>query len=138
MVLIKKQDIKYLIIGILSAIALFLLFGIPTALIPNPWSVRMIEGTAYDYLFLTINSILMGAYIGVHYYKKNTNLRCNIASSSGGLGSFLAISCPICNKILVLLFGTTVLLTYFEPYRPLLGFASISLLVGAIYWRIKK
>jgi uncharacterized membrane protein len=134
----QKRKIKYWIIGILASIVLFLLFGIPTNLIPNPWFNRMVEKTTLDYFFLVAASALLGSYIGVHFYKKNVSKTCDVATYSGGIGSFLAFSCPICNKILILLFGATALLTYFEPYRPYLGAISISLLNAALYSKLKK
>ena len=133
-----KTKTKYWLIGILSSIVVFLLFGIPTALIQTPWFIRMVERSTFDYLFLITSSILLGAYIGVHYYKKNTVKKCDAITYSGGIGSFLAFGCPICNKLLVFLFGATALMTYLDPYRPILGFGSIALLGGAVYWRIKK
>lgn len=133
-----KTKIKYWIIGSLLIIALFLLLGIVTALIPNPLFSRMVKKTVLDYFFLVASSILLGTYIAVYFYKKKTSQKCTMATYSGGVGSFLAFSCPICNKLLVLLFGATALLTYFEPYRPLLGFLSVGLLSGALYFELKK
>ncbi len=132
-----SNKLKYWVIGIISAVSLFFFFGIVTALIPNPWFTRMTEKTTLDYFFLIASSILLGSYISVHFYKKGLSKKCNLTALSGGVGSFLAFSCPICNKLLLLLFGTTILLTYFEPYQPFLGFLSISLLIIALYLKIK-
>jgi len=41
---------KYVGIGILSFAGFVLLFGIPTALIPTPWFVRMISARLSDYV----------------------------------------------------------------------------------------
>ncbi len=133
-----RTKIRYLMIGIFSSMIFLLLFGIVTDLIPNPWFIRMVGKTSLDYFFLITSSVLLGSYIAVHLYKKDTAEKCKIATYSGGAGSFLAFGCPICNKLLVLLFSATTLMTYFEPYRPVLGFASIAVLSGALYWRIKK
>ena len=128
---------KYLAIGILSSIGLFLLFGIVTDLIQNPWFTRMVEKTTIDYFFLITSSLLLGSHIAIHFYKKNSSKKCRIATYSGGAGSFLAFSCPICNKLLVLLLGATTLMMYFEPYRYVLGFVSIGLLALSLYWNQK-
>lgn len=129
---------KSIIIGVLFSIGLFFLFGIPTALIPSPWFIRMINKSVYDYIFLITNSILLGTYIGIYYYKKKLNKKCIITGYSGGIGGFFAFGCPICNKLLVFLFGSTALLNYFEPYRRFLGFFSIILLLIALIYLIKK
>ena len=133
----KRMKIKFIAIGILSSIGFFLLSGVVTGLVPNPWFTRMVWKTPLDYFFLVVSSMLLGGYIGVHFYKKNISKGCDIATYSGGAGSFLAFGCPICNKLLVLLFGATALLTYFEPYRPVLGFLSIGLLIGALYFKLR-
>lgn len=133
-----KTKIKYWIIGILSSLGLFLLFGIVTDLIQNQLFIRMVEKTVLDYFFLIASSVLLGTYIAVHLYKKNISKKCDVATYSGGVGSFLAFGCPICNKLLVLLFGVTALTIYFEPYRPYLGILSIGLLTGALYFKLKK
>lgn len=129
---------RYYFIGISSAIALFLLFGTVTAIIPNPWFRRMTGITVLDYFFLAASSILLGSYMAVNQYKKRTINRCDIATYSGGAGSFLSFACPICNKILVLLFGATALMAYLEPYQPIIGFFSIAVLAGALYFSVRE
>ena len=133
-----KNKIRYVLYAVGSSVLLFLALGIPTALVPNPWFVRMIPGTSLDLFFLIASSILLGAYVGVHYYKKNNAKACNIASTAGGIGGVLAFGCPICNQLLVIIFGSTTLLTYFAPYQPILGVVSLLLLSAALVWRIKK
>ena len=134
----RKRVIESSLFALLSSIGLFILFGIPTRLIPNPWFARMIPANIFDYIFLASSAVLLGAYIGVSHYKKNASAACAASTYAGGAGSFLAFACPICNKLLVLLFGATALMAYLEPYRPVLGFVSSSLLAGALYWRIRN
>jgi len=80
---------------VLFSISLIFLFGIPTALIPNPWFIRMFDKNVYDYFFLISSSALLGTCFGVYYYKKSLNKKCIITSYSGGIGSFFAFGCPI-------------------------------------------
>ncbi len=136
----KKEESrkrKSAVLGSMFGIGFFLLFGIVTAITPNSWFTRMIPANQLDWIFLILSSLLIGAYIGVDFYKKKTVRTCNVVATSGSVGSFLAFACPICNKLLVALFGATVLLTYFEPYRPILGIVSNTLLGVVLYWRIK-
>jgi len=129
---------KSIMIGVLLSIVLFFLFGIPTALISNPWFIRMLDKNIYDYFFLISSSILLGAYFSIYYYKKNLNKKCIGYCYSGGIGSFFAFGCPICNKLLVFLFGATALLNYFEPYRKFLGFLSIGVIILSLWYLIKN
>ncbi len=133
-----NQKLKYIFIGLGAGLIFFFVSGIVTVLLPNSFFTRMTPINILDYIFLGSSSILLGAYVGVHYYKKKNVKQCNAVATTGGVGSFLAFACPICNKLLVLLFGATALMTYLEPYRPVLGFVSTGLLGGALYWRIKQ
>lgn len=113
-----NRKLKYLFIGLGAGLLFFFVSGIVTSLLPNAFFTRMTPINILDYVFLGSSSVLLGAYVGVHYYKQKTIKKCDTAVSVGGIGSFLAFACPVCNKLLVLLFGATVLMTYFEPYRP--------------------
>ena len=133
-----NKRLKYGFIGLAVSVTFFIVFGIVTAVIPNSFFIRMTATSFLDKTFLVTSSVLLGAYFGVNGYKKEENKICNRTTTSAGIGSFLAFACPVCNKLLVLIFGATVLMTYLEPYRPILGFISNGLLIGALYWRIKN
>jgi len=133
-----NKSIKYSVIGVIVSVVLFFVLGSVSALIPNPFFVRMVESTSLDWIFLISSSVLLGIYTGIHYYKKTVVNACTTTSYAGGIGSFLAFGCPICNKLLIILFGTTALMTYFDPYRSILGFGSIVILLVAIFWRIRN
>ena len=55
-----------------------------------------------------------------------------------GFGAFLAIGCPVCNKIALVLLGTSGALTIFAPIQPLIGAASLILLAGTLAWRLRS
>ncbi|MEO7118143.1 MAG: hypothetical protein ABIZ34_04140, partial [Candidatus Limnocylindrales bacterium] len=57
--------------------------------------------------------------------------------SVGSIGSFLAIGCPICNKVIVGLFGLSGALTIFAPIQPLIGAASVALLAAGLALRLR-
>ena len=133
-----KRILKYIGLGTAIGITVFLVFGVVTALFSNPFFARMVPKSPLDYFFLITSSLLIGAYTGVHYYKKNTAKKCNYAASGGAVGGFLAFACPVCNQILLLLFGAPALMAYFEPVRPFLGFLSVGLLSGALYVRVRR
>jgi len=133
-----NKKLKYIFLGLGAGLLFFLVSGIVTVLLPNSFFTRMTPISTLDYFFLTSSSVLLGAYVGIHYYKKDTTKKCDTVATTGGVGSFLAFACPVCNKLLVFIFGTTALMTYFEPYRPILGFVSTGLLTGAVWWVARK
>lgn len=53
------------------------------------------------------------------------------------LGAFLAIGCPVCNKIALLLLGASGALSVWAPIQPVLGAISLALLVGTVAWRLR-
>ena len=55
-----------------------------------------------------------------------------------GFGAFLAIGCPVCNKIALVLLGTSGALTLFAPIQPVIGAVSLALLAGTLAWRLRS
>ncbi len=127
-----------LLYGGLGAAFATLTIGIPTDVIPNPIFGRMTPVRVQDYVFLIATALLAGI-LAASYGLPQTRA-CSTAqgrATLGGLLSYLAIGCPTCNKLIVLLFGTSGALTVFEPLQPLLAIASFALLLLAIWirWR---
>ncbi len=135
----QKHKLKTLsiILGSVSALVIFAAFGIITVLLPNGIFIRMSPVYFYDYIFLVLTALLSGAYIGLWYYTKKTQTKCNYAATGGAVGGFLSFGCAICNKILILLLGVTGVVTYFMPLQPVLGIISLILLSYAVYMQSK-
>ncbi len=135
----KKQELKTrsILIGSIAAFSVFVAFGIITVLIPNDIFIRMTPVYFYDYIFLVMTSILSGAYIGLWYYTKKTQTKCNYAATGGAVGGFFSFGCAICNKLLIFLLGVTGVVAYFMPIQPILGVASVTLLAYAVYVQSK-
>jgi hypothetical protein len=56
----------------------------------------------------------------------------------GGLLSFFAVGCPVCNKIVLLALGTTGARQWFEPFQPVLAVLSLALLSYALWSRLSS
>ena len=123
-----------------TAIAVLLL-GIPTAVIPNPWFIRMTPTEASNLAIWLASAPLIGlltaTYLApvrdLHPAMATAPTRAGLAS----LGAFLAIGCPICNKVVVALLGVSGALSVFAPIQPLIGAVSIALLAGSLAWRLR-
>lgn len=63
--------------------------------------------------------------------------RRSLLGYAGGFAAFLAIGCPVCNKIVLVALGTSGALTIWAPLQPLIGAASLLLLAGALAWRLR-
>nr|WP_233341071.1 hypothetical protein [Haloprofundus sp. MHR1] len=115
------------------AVGAFLLFGAVTGLLPNPVYVRMVPSTPLDYLFLLTTTVFAGAFV---YQRATIEEPVGDRVAGGGLVvGFLAFGCPVCNVVLLALFGSSTLMTFFDPLRPVLGAASVVLLGGLLYYR---
>lgn len=132
MALLRTTVVK----GATVSIGSFLLFGIVTGLLPNPLYVRMVPRTLFDYTFLVFTSLFTGVYVA---QQPTTNCSNDDHLAVGSvIASFLAFGCPICNVFLLALFSNSVLMTYFDPYRPVLGVVSVVLFAGLLYYRRQR
>jgi len=119
-----------------AGVGAFLLFGTVTGLVPNPVYVRMVPSTAADYLFLAATSAFAAAFV---YQRSIVDQPVGDRFATGGIvGGFLAFGCPICNALLLTLFSSSALMTYFDPLRPALGALSVAILAGLIYARHRR
>ena len=62
-----------------------------------------------------------------------------MAGSSGILG-FIGNACPVCNKVLLLLFSSELLLTYFEPVRIYVALGGTLIVAWALWreWQLRR
>ncbi len=111
------------------------LIGIPTVIIENPFFSRMLPVRAQDYVIWIMTGILAGLIAGTYALPVGGRSAGKVAS--GGLLSFLAVGCPICNKLILVLLGTSGALTYFAPAQLFIGIASIALLAWALHMRVQ-
>jgi len=133
---IQPYLLRSLVYAILAIVFTVLAIGIPTDVIPNNFFTRMTPVRAQDYAFLSITALLTGL-LAASYALPRSNA-CSIEQGKttlGGFLSFLAIGCPTCNKLVVLLLGTSAALNIFEPLQPLLAIASFLLLGFAVWLR---
>ena len=118
--------------GSFFAIGSFLVLGTAAALWPNPLFMRMTPTSGFEVALLAAQSILLGVYLAIPVAACATKL-----AGIGGVANFLGVACPICNKVLLFLFGAQVLLTYLEPVRIYLAAAG-ALITGiavVVRWR---
>lgn len=109
--------------------------GLTTAIFENWFFVRMTPVRAQDYVIWILSSVLIGLIVGSYFVASSTIGDGKILS--GGLLSVLAVGCPTCNKLVVLLLGTTGALTFFAPLQLYIGIASVLLLGWTLLLRAR-
>ena len=121
---LRQEAYRMAVILILS----LLLLGIVTGLWENPIFTRKIEVTVWDYVIFIPYTILLALYFGM---KRQV---CKLHKSKVAIVlGFFGFACPTCNAILIMLFGSSALVAYFEPIRPLIGMIGVVIMVYAVY-----
>jgi hypothetical protein len=119
--------------GIGVAVAMFAGLGTVAALWENPLFMRMTPTGGFEIALLLLLSALAGLYVGLPQAECGKR-----TAGTGGVIGFLGIACPVCNKILVLLFGGALLLEYYEPVRLYLALGGVVLLAVAIWFKLTR
>jgi len=137
-------------------VAALVAFGILTAIIPSPFFVRPIAPEPFAIFVWIVSAPLMGLVAATYTAPARTGLGLPVPLVQGvapqpgttprqgttigslaGLGAFLAIGCPICNKVALVLLGTSGALSVYAPLQPIIGAVSLGLLVITVAWRFR-
>lgn len=128
---------RFLAVALISSAIVAVVSAIPTAIIANPWFTRMTPVYVDQYIFWIGTSILAGALLATYVGGVKT-----AGATGGGLGGgllgYLAIGCPICNKLIVALLGVSGAMDYFAPAQPFLGALGLLVLAAALGYRIRS
>nr|WP_237719962.1 hypothetical protein [Streptomyces xiaopingdaonensis] len=119
-----------------AAVAAAVVVGVPTAVIPNAFFGREIPVQWWHYPALALTALLSGLVLGTYLRPGPPVAPGGRLGSVGGVLSFFAVGCPVCNKIVLLLLGTGGALSYWAPLQPLLALGSLALLAEAALRRL--
>ena len=122
----------------LAAVLTVLVVGIPTVLIPNPWFGRTVPPTWWALPVLLVTAALSGL-VTATYVGTPAAISADVPSRSGLVGGFLAylaVGCPVCNKVALLALGSAGAVQWFAPVQPVLAAGGIALLAYALRRRL--
>lgn len=125
----RRENLFPVTSGFIVALLSFLGLGTVSALWKNPLFVRMTPAGNWEIGLLALLSILIGIYVAIRSPVCATK-----SATTGGVLGFLGIACPVCNKVLLLLFGGELLMTYFEPVRLYVAALGTAIVAFAIWW----
>lgn len=115
------------------AMLMFAVLGTVTALWDNSLFMRMTPTSGFEIGLLVAQAALAGLYLGTRQ-----PICAAGAAGAGGVLGFLGVACPVCNKLLVLAFGSTFLLEYFEPLRLYVALLGTALLMYGVYVKLYR
>jgi len=134
-------DGRFWLVAIGAAIATLLVLGIPTALIPNPFFIRMTPTEPFNLVTWVLSGLLSGPLVATYLVRArpaDMDLgEGRTRSTLAGIAAYLAIGCPICNKVIVAALGVSGALNVFAPIQPFLGAASVLVLAVTLAWRLR-
>jgi len=112
--------------------------GIPTVLVPNPVFGREIEPTWWAWPVLLVTAALAGLGAATYVRPVPLESRDDVSRRSvvGAFLAYLAVGCPVCNKVALLALGYSGALQWFAPVQPVLAAAGIAILLYALDRRL--
>ena len=119
--------------GFAAAVAMFVVLGTLAALWANPFFMRMTPAGGFEIALLLLQSVLAGVYVGLPQSPCGKR-----TAGTGAIIGFLGIACPVCNKVLVLLIGSALLLEYFEPVRLYVALGGAALLAVGVWLKMSR
>lgn len=122
-----------------------LVVGIPTDLIDTPFFGREIPPTWWSWPALIISSVLTGLLVATYVRADTPDDEAIINSERaakrngtiGGVLTFFAVGCPVCNKLVLIALGSAGAITWFEPVQPFLQVLAVGLLTWALVKRLE-
>ncbi|MGN6302979.1 MAG: hypothetical protein ACTHN8_17990 [Angustibacter sp.] len=121
-----------------TAIVVTLVTAIPTDLIDTPVFGREVPPTAWAWPALVVSSALAGLLTATYV----ASAQPAVSSSErrglvGGLLTYFAVGCPVCNKLVLLALGASGAMRWFAPVQPVLQVAAVALLAWALQQRLR-
>ena len=131
---------RFWLVAALSTAAALAILAIPTAVIPNPLFIRMTPTEPFSVATLVLSAPLIGLVTATYLAPRDEHATSASGTSpvgAAGIAAYLAIGCPICNKIIVGLLGVTGALEVFAPLQPVLGAVAVATLAATLVWRLR-
>jgi len=126
-----------LAVAVVAAAVVAVAVGVPSAILTNPFFVRMTPVPWWSYVVWALTAVLSGVLAATY-----VNRRATVSAAPGragilaNVGSVLAVGCPVCNKLVVAALGVSGALTVWAPIQPLIAVASLALLGWALWRRL--
>jgi hypothetical protein len=150
--LLALRDARLLAAGAAWSLVSLLAFGLVSAIIPNPVFGRQVPPEPFAIWVWLLSAPLMGLVMATYTTPVPEGSagplrivdmpaaeasRGSVLGTIGGFGAFLAIGCPLCNKVALVLLGASGAMSLYAPIQPFIGAASLVLLGVTLAWRLR-
>jgi hypothetical protein len=149
--ILALRDARLLVAGAAWGLVSLLAFGLVSAIIPNPVFGRSVPPEPFAIWVWIASAPLMGLVMATYTVPIRGSgaspirilgapadeSRGTALGTLGSFGAFLAIGCPLCNKVALLLLGASGAMSLYAPIQPFIGAASLALLAGTLAWRLR-
>ncbi|MDO5670627.1 MAG: hypothetical protein Q4G50_11595 [Corynebacterium sp.] len=126
--------------GLLAALGTVLLIGIPSDIIPNPLFGREVPVRWWEYPVLGATALLTGAWFSIGQPVEpvvTDKPERSWVMSVSVFAVWFAVACPVCNKLILLVLGTSGAMGLWAPAQPYLAVISLVALTASVGWKWK-
>ena len=109
--------------------------GVPADIIDTPWFGREVPVRWWEYPVLAATAVLTALWFGIRPGARESR---PTGPMAGVALAVFAVGCPVCNKIVLLVLGTSGALGVWAPLQPFLAVASLVLLLVAVLIRRRQ
>lgn len=153
-----RQVVAATVVGLAVAV----LIGVATVLIPNPIFARDIPPVWWNYPVWLVTSALSGMLVATYVRGEpgtpeaspqpeeagadaaggisgvdGNEQRTTRMGMAGGVLAWFAVGCPVCNKLALLALGYSGAITWFTPLQPFLAIGALMLTGVAVVGRLR-
>lgn len=133
----RRTVLLQLGVAVVVAAVVAVAVGVPSAVLANPFFVRMTPVPWWSFAVWALTALLSGVLAATY-----VNRRASASAAPGragilaSVGSVLAVGCPVCNKLVVAAIGVSGALNVWAPIQPAIALGSLALLVWALWRRL--
>ena len=112
--------------------------GIPTDVIANPWFERKMPTQSFEVVVLIALSLIAGVIAATYGTPSAADAGLRRTGLASGVVGWFAVSCPLCNPLVVALLGASGASGAFARFQPALGVLAVGLAVAALVLRVRS
>ena len=137
---LRGWPLKRWTVAAVVCLAAALVIGVPTGIVSTGFYTRMTPVVWWNYPVWAVSAVLVGL-LAATYVRDGAPAPAAPDRGGRAVGGTLlttfAVGCPVCNKLVVALIGASGATSYWAPLQPVLGLASVALLLAGLSLRLR-